>query len=255
MDSGRLFPTPASEGGKRLGVTAGDSPSIGPIGIGPSRRRVAAQAFSQSLQPVRLGSSAARLGSAGSQSQAVEGAVQLRACRLGPRRFLLLFAPRWLFVYPGLVAFFLGAMSSTSSDPSFGMDTMPPTSGQSWEYTGVWAPSRDLWVREAMFNAMISATGISEWIEPAPAPAPTRIDVNPNPFGTSARLNLINGRGTETTVEVFDATGSVVRTLDVVRGTTVFDGRDQAGRLLADGIYFARVRNNDSSVAKVVISR
>ena len=152
-------------------------------------------------------------------------------------------------------AFFLGAMSSTSSDPSFGMDTMPPTSGQSWEYTGVWAPSRDLWVREAMFNAMISATGISEWIEPAPAPAPTRIDVNPNPFGTSARLNLINGRGTETTVEVFDATGSVVRTLDVVRGTTVFDGRDQAGRLLADGIYFARVRNNDSSVAKVVISR
>jgi len=88
MDSGRLFPTPASEGGKRLGVTAGDSPSIGPIGIGPSRRRVAAQAFSQSLQPVRLGSSAARLGSAGSQSQAVEGAVQLRACRLGPRRFL-----------------------------------------------------------------------------------------------------------------------------------------------------------------------
>src|SRR3546814_13472033 len=26
-------------------------------------------------------------------------------------RFLLLFAPRWLFVYPGLVAFFLGALA------------------------------------------------------------------------------------------------------------------------------------------------
>ncbi len=170
-------------------------------------------------------------------------------------------SPQWyVFNLPSAVriddgAFFVGAMSSTSSDPSFGMDTLPPTSGQSWEYTGVWAPSRDLWVREAMFNAMVSATGVSEWIEPASAPAPTRIDVNPNPFGTSARLNLINGRGTETTVEVFDATGSVVRTLDIVRGTAMFDGRDQVGRLLADGIYFARVSGDDSSVAKVVISR
>jgi hypothetical protein len=54
---------------------------------------------------------------------------------------------------------------------------------------------------------------------------------------------------------VFDATGSVVRTLDIVRGTAMFDGRDQVGRLLADGIYFARVSGDDSSVAKVVISR
>jgi hypothetical protein len=170
--------------------------------------------------------------------------------------------PQWYNLNPsspvviGDGAFFVGAMSATSSDPSFGMDTILPISGQSWEYTGVWAPSRDLWVREAMFNASVSgATGVEEWIGPAPVQRPGRIDVNPNPFGANARLNLIGGRGDETAVEIYDATGGVVRTLELARGSATFNGRDDAGRLLADGIYFARVRGNDASVAKVVISR
>ncbi|MFO7639021.1 MAG: T9SS type A sorting domain-containing protein [bacterium] len=171
-------------------------------------------------------------------------------------------APQWYQLNPPSPvvieegAFFVGAMSATASDPSFGMDTMPPISGQSWEYTGVWAPSRDLWLREAMFNAEVRVgVGIEEWVSPVPVPAPVRVDVSPNPFGASARLSLVNGRGTETEVEVFDATGSVVRTLELVRGSATFNGRDNAGRLLADGIYFARVRGDHSSVAKVVISR
>ncbi|MBM3315405.1 hypothetical protein FJY71_06145, partial [candidate division WOR-3 bacterium] len=40
-------------------------------------------------------------------------------------------------------AFFVGAMSATSSSPSFGMDSVIPLSWQGWEYTGVWAVSRD----------------------------------------------------------------------------------------------------------------
>ncbi|MFO7675101.1 MAG: T9SS type A sorting domain-containing protein [bacterium] len=171
-------------------------------------------------------------------------------------------APQWYVLNPPSPvviedgAFFVGAMSATSSDPSFGMDTIAPISGQSWEYTGVWAPSRDLWVREAMFNASIlGATGIEEWVGPAPVPQPVRLDVSPNPFGTTARLNLINPRGSEGAVEVYDATGSVVRTLELDRGTAVFNGRDDAGRLLAEGIYFARARGEGASVAKVVISR
>jgi hypothetical protein len=146
-------------------------------------------------------------------------------------------------------AFFVGAMSSTASDPSFGMDTLPPFSGQGWEYTGVWAPSRDLWVRDPCFNAMVSATGIEEWIGPAPVPMPARIDINPNPLGTTARLRLVNPRGDETAVELYDATGSIIRTLDLRNGAAVLDGRR-----LADGIYFCRVAGSTSPVAKVVVS-
>ena len=65
----------------------------------------------------------------------------------------------------------------------------------------------------------------------------------------------MNPLGSETEIEIYDATGSVVRTLEPSRGVTTFNGRDNANRLLADGIYFARLAGDESTVAKVVISR
>jgi hypothetical protein len=150
-------------------------------------------------------------------------------------------------------AFFVGAMSSVSSAPSFGMDSTLPISGQSWEYTGVWAPSRDQWVRDAAFNAIIASTGIEE--ELWPAPAQPQVTVNPNPFGTSARLRLVNPRGTEQTAGVYDATGTLVRTLKLERGEAMFNGRDQKGGTLSEGIYFVRLVDADSQVTKLVIAR
>ncbi len=151
-------------------------------------------------------------------------------------------------------AFFVGAMSEVSSEPSYGMDTLPPFSGQTWEYTGVWAPSRDLWVRDGAFNAMVASTGIEEWITPELNPV-TRIDVSPNPFGSSALIRLVNPRGSEGAVEVYDATGSLVRTVELVDGQAVLNTRDLSGRRLADGIYFARVTGTEAPVAKLIISR
>jgi hypothetical protein len=150
-------------------------------------------------------------------------------------------------------AFFVGAMSSVSSAPSFGMDSTLPISGQSWEYTGVWAPSRDQWVRDAAFNAIIASTGIEE--ELWPAPAQPQVTVNPNPFGTSARLRLVNPRGTEQTAGVYDATGTLVRTLKLEHGEAMFNGRDQKGGTLSEGIYFVRLVDADSQVTKLVIAR
>jgi hypothetical protein len=150
-------------------------------------------------------------------------------------------------------AFFVGAMSSVSSAPSFGMDSTLPISGQSWEYTGVWAPSRDQWVRDAAFNAIIASTGIEE--ELWPAPAQPQVTVNPNPFGTKARLRLVNPRGTEQTAGVYDATGTLVRTLKLERGEAMFNGRDQKGGTLSEGIYFVRLVDADSQVTKLVIAR
>ncbi|MCX6843544.1 MAG: T9SS type A sorting domain-containing protein, partial [candidate division WOR-3 bacterium] len=149
------------------------------------------------------------------------------------------------------LAFFVGAASETSQDPSFGWDSIPPISFQGWEEnTGAWSPSRDGAVRDVCANATISGSvGVFEWISPTPAHVPARIDVNPNPFGGATSIRLLNPTGRETAIELYDATGSVVRTLTLSRSQATLDGR-----LLADGIYFARVVGTESPVAKVIVT-
>jgi hypothetical protein len=145
--------------------------------------------------------------------------------------------------------FYVGATSTTSSDPSFGMDSVPPLSNQGWEYTGVWAPGRDAAQRDVLVSAVVAGQVGVEELTPMPVPQSVRIDVNPNPFGGLAVLKLMNPRGTETAIEVYDATGSVVQTTALARGQAVVDGRK-----LADGVYFARVAGSKSPVAKLIVT-
>ncbi|HTW92050.1 MAG TPA: T9SS type A sorting domain-containing protein [bacterium] len=147
-------------------------------------------------------------------------------------------------------AFFVCAMSDTTGEPSFGMDSVPPLSNQGWENSGVWAPSRDGDVRDVAANATISGpVGILEPVKATPIRAPARIDVNPNPFGGMTTIRLLNPTGLEKAVELYDATGSVVRTLSLSRDQAILDGRHLAG-----GIYFARVAGAEAPVAKVIVT-
>jgi hypothetical protein len=105
-------------------------------------------------------------------------------------------------------------------------------------------------VRDICANATVSGpVGVSEWVVPTPTPALTRLDVNPNPFGPMTTIRLLNPTGLESTLEIYDATGSVVRTIELSRGHAKLDGR-----LLADGIYFARVVGAEAPVAKVIVT-
>ncbi|MBN2464227.1 T9SS type A sorting domain-containing protein, partial [candidate division WOR-3 bacterium] len=147
-------------------------------------------------------------------------------------------------------AFFVCAISVVDSEPTFGMDSIPPLSYQKWEHFGAWSPDRDAGKRDFMANATISGpVGIFESLESAPAKVPSRIDVNPNPFGGMTTIRLLNPTGLEKALDVYDATGSIVRTLELSRGQAVLDGR-----WLADGIYFARVRGTEAPVAKVIVT-
>jgi hypothetical protein len=148
-------------------------------------------------------------------------------------------------------AFFVGSVSWTASRPGFYLDPSIPLSYQGWENTGVWGPSRDATVHDVAANAMISGpVGIAEWVNPTPAPMPARIDVNPNPFGGSTTIRLLNPTGLEKTIELYDATGSIVRRLDLSRDRATLDGRH-----LADGVYFVRVAGTEAPVAKVIVTR
>lgn len=145
-------------------------------------------------------------------------------------------------------AFFVGATSEVTGSPSFGMDSVPPLSYQGWEYTGVWAPSRDASMRDIMANATVSGrVGLLE-LTPEPVRMPAQLVVAPNPGRGLLRLTLSDGSGTE--VEVYDATGKLVSTVLLREGTGTLDARRLAG-----GIYFARVANGGSTVAKVTVTR
>ena len=76
-------------------------------------------------------------------------------------------------------------------------------------------------------------------LRPAPCGAATaRVRAAPNPFRGGARI-LVPGRGR---VDIVDAAGRVVRSASVEPPATSFDwdGRDDRGRALRPGLYFAR---------------
>ncbi len=147
-------------------------------------------------------------------------------------------------------AFYVGAISTADSEPTFGMDSVPPLSFQKWEHFGVWTPDRDAGIRDFMANATISGpVGIFESVEPNPARVPARIDVSPNPFGGMTTIRLLRSTGLEKALELYDATGSMIRTLALSRGRATLDGRR-----LADGVYFARVAGTEVPVVKVIVT-
>ena len=87
------------------------------------------------------------------------------------------------------------------------------------------------------------------------------LEVFPNPFNASARVNWQMKREGTADLKVFDAGGRVVRTLasgpcPAGSYTTVWNGADNSGRRLARGIYFVRLSTPDQTVKiKTVLAR
>lgn len=87
------------------------------------------------------------------------------------------------------------------------------------------------------------------------------LEVSPNPFNTSARINWQMRYDGAADLRVFDASGRVVRTLASgphAAGpyTAVWSGTDDAGRRLAHGVYFVRLVTPDQTVrVKTVLAR
>ncbi len=107
-------------------------------------------------------------------------------------------------------------------------------------------------------NELSAATGIGD------APALTALTVmqnHPNPFTGSTDLQIGLPRESDVSIEVFDVAGRRVRTQSMSRQSAgwnriAFDGRSDAGRPLASGVYFYRVTANGSTVTrKMVIAR
>jgi hypothetical protein len=78
-----------------------------------------------------------------------------------------------------------------------------------------------------------SPTGIDEYgSEPL-----SNFSVYPNPFRNEMRVSFSMGHGADgTALTIYDAAGRIVRTIE--QGSLVWDGRDDAGKTVAPGVYF-----------------
>ncbi len=89
--------------------------------------------------------------------------------------------------------------------------------------------------------------------------APSRLTAWPNPFRTGVRL-LVAARG-PSDVRIVDVSGRQVRVLRVPRSplstsySLTWDGRDEAGRPVAPGVYFAALGSPNSMVKLVRVSQ
>jgi sugar lactone lactonase YvrE len=89
------------------------------------------------------------------------------------------------------------------------------------------------------------------WLGPAGKAVANWQDVGlqsawPNPFNAEVTLAFVEPGNSRYALEVYDALGRKVRVLDAGLGTAalrqlVWDGRDESGRSVASGVYFARL--------------
>ena len=86
-------------------------------------------------------------------------------------------------------------------------------------------------------------------------PKHTTLDIQPNPFNPQTTIAVDMPVSGVATVRVFDVRGALVKTLHqgtmpAGRHDLRWDGRDNAGRAVASGVYFARLDARDIHITK-----
>ena len=118
-----------------------------------------------------------------------------------------------------------------------------------WALIGFWQPEGQTGVREQAYS-------------PSQGPLKTRLYApKPNPFRGGVVIRYSLAAPSRTSVRVCDLAGRVVRTLANGRQKSGsysmrWDGRDDRGRLQANGVYFCRFGADDYRVTeKLVLQR
>jgi hypothetical protein len=117
-----------------------------------------------------------------------------------------------------------------------------------WIRPVAWTPDRD--------------PGLTGIYAPNEALAKVSVGDNyPNPFSAHTAVDVVLGHDSAVTIELFDAAGRRVRSIDAGRLSAgalqlTFEALDDRGYSLPSGVYFYRVHANDAMVTrKLVITR
>jgi hypothetical protein len=159
------------------------------------------------------------------------------------------------FMYQYLTANRTSSATIGIQDPTYAI-------GITGLFNGTYTRGASPWVPGHVIKFSTDAPQVAV-AEPATGVNLTRkpLEVFPNPFNASARINWQMKRGGAVDLKVYDASGRVVRTLasgqcPAGSYTTVWNGADNAGRRLAHGIYFVRLATPDQTIkVKTVLAR
>ncbi|HXV13535.1 MAG TPA: FlgD immunoglobulin-like domain containing protein [Candidatus Krumholzibacteria bacterium] len=122
-------------------------------------------------------------------------------------------------------------------------------------------PGGTMYVSDRPNGLYVFEMDFATGIERSPAGMPSVGPNTPNPFGASTTVPIRLARSEYASVAVYDARGARVRELRAGFTTAgehalEWDGRDDAGRAVASGVYFCRVRaGGREAVRKLVLVR
>jgi hypothetical protein len=159
------------------------------------------------------------------------------------------------FLYQYLTANQTGSATIGMQDPTYAI-------GITELFNGAYTRGASPWIAGHAIR-FTTDEPITAVFEPAGGVNLTRkpLEVFPNPFTASARINWQMKQVGTAELKVYDASGRVVRTLasgpcPAGSYTTVWNGADNAGRKLAHGIYFVRLATPGQTVkVKTVLAR
>jgi hypothetical protein len=111
---------------------------------------------------------------------------------------------------------------------------------------------------------IVTNSGETAWHGPVQAMvhesnAPPSLSITPNPFATSATISLSGmGHGAEhVELMIYDITGRKVRDLILYPSSltleATWDGRDDVGKQVSPGIYFATLRSGQFTTTRKII--
>ncbi len=141
-------------------------------------------------------------------------------------------------------AFYVGGIAENAGEPGFSMDIDPLFSMRGYEYTGSWAPHRDNATMDILIRADIELwPGSVAENNPVSKNQNRQAYATPNPF---KRLAIINFAPNVNKVKIYDATGRLVRSLNLEKGIGKWNGIDDNGMRVNQGIYFGIGDNQET---------
>jgi hypothetical protein len=99
----------------------------------------------------------------------------------------------------------------------------------------------------------ISSFGIEE--QSAAETLSTRLRASPNPFTKSLELRVESNELKENKIEIYDITGKLVKNFPITQASNSikWDGKDNTGRTLKAGIYFAHLSTGNFSISRKIV--
>jgi hypothetical protein len=141
-------------------------------------------------------------------------------------------------------AFYVGGIAENAGEPGFSMDIDPLFSMRGYEYTGSWAPHRDNATMDILIRADIELwPGSVKENNPVSKSQNRQAYATPNPF---KRLAIINFAPNVNKVKIYDATGRLVRSLNLEKGIGKWNGTDDNGMRVNQGIYIGIGDNQET---------